>query len=215
MKKIVYKNPAQIETMIFFGLGLFFLILFIVIPGFYRGFSKELFWQKDSIASFLFPVSILILSYWFFLTKWERLVVEDGFLKLKYARFFLPGYKKLAIAEINEVVFIYKGQTDGQRKFSREIIKDLKNKVGEKIDSLLFQKGFCESANYSNGKTSLSVSVARIFFKTNKTQAPIKFFSKKTMLEILNLLPKEIKKSWRFGRIEYSDISDVINYLPN
>jgi len=210
MKKLIFKNSAQIETIIFFGLGLFFLVLFIVIPGFYRGFSKDLVWQKDAIASFLFPVFMLVLVYWFFLTKWERIVVEDGFLKLRYSRFFLPLYKKLVLSEVREVVFVYKGYADGERNFRQEIIKDLKNEVGEKIDGLLAQKGFCESASYSNGKTSLNVSLARIFFKTDKAEVPIKFFSKKTTLQILELLPKDIKKTWRLGRIDYLDTTDLL-----
>jgi len=214
MKKTVYKNPAQIETLIFFGLGFLFLILFIVIPVLVHGFSKDIFWSKDSIASFAFPVAMFVLVYWFFLTKWEKIVVEDIFLRIRYSRFFLPCYTKLTTTEIKEVVFVYNGHTDGKRKFSKDIIKDLKNKVGEKIDNLLFQQGFCETASYSNGNTGLNVGLAKFFLKIDNKQIPIKFFSKKVTQEILTLLPKDLKKTWRFGRIEYSDASDLLWSLP-
>jgi len=203
MEKIIYKHAKSTKGFVFL-IGLI-LVIFIPIlllprPG---EFDRTGFLQFLTLTILL----LLFLVYCFFLRRWERFIVEDGFFKLRYSYAFLPCSKNLPIADIREVIFVYTGFMESNKFIEQETAKVFKKVILEKLNNLLVRRDFLEGLNYSEGKTSIRIAASQMIFKTDQTQAKISFFNKKAMLDIIKLLPKETKLSGQLKQIQYTGSS--------
>jgi hypothetical protein len=150
---------------------------------------------------------LLFLVYLFFLRRWERFIVEDGFFKLRYSYAFLPCSKNLPIADIREVVFVYTGFMESNKFIEQETARVFKNVILEKLNNLLVRREFLEELDYSEGETSIRIAALKTIFKTDRARVKVSFFNKKATLDIIRLLPKETKLSGQLKQIQYTGSS--------
>jgi len=203
MSQQVFKHHKSTKGFIF----LIVLIVVIFIPVFLiprpGEFDQTGFLQFVTLTILL----LLFLGYLYFLRRWERFIIEDGFFKLRYSYAFLPCSKQLLITDIREVIFVYTGFMESDRFIEQETARNFKKVILEKLNNLLTRRDFLEGLNYSEGKTSIRIAASQMIFKTNQAQAKISFFNKKAMLEIIKLLPKETKFFGQLKQIQYTGSS--------
>ncbi len=181
-------------------LVIFIPILLLPRPG---EFDRTGFLQFLTLTILL----LLFLVYLFFLRRWERFIVEDGFFKLRYSYAFLPCSKNLPIADIREVVFVYTGFMESNKFIEQETARVFKNVILEKLNNLLVRREFLEELDYSEGETSIRIAALKTIFKTDRARVKVSFFNKKATLDIIRLLPKETKLSGQLKQIQYTGSS--------
>ncbi|MFH1253122.1 MAG: hypothetical protein V1664_02195 [Candidatus Uhrbacteria bacterium] len=203
MEKMLLKRPKKTKAFLIFLVFLaviFSLVLFIPRPG---ETNPTGFFQFLSVTVVIFS----IVGYCFFLSRWERIIVENGFLKIRYAHFFLPCFKQLLISEVKELVFVYNGFIQAKKFVDQEMAKVRKTKILEKLNEGLTQKKFQETLSDFDEISEIHISALKILFKTDQAQVRVSFFSKEATLKIIKLFSSEVKFSGRLKQIEYNSSS--------
>jgi hypothetical protein len=203
MEKTVLKRPRATKIFIVFIIFLaviFIPVLLIPRPG---KFDLTGFLEMLGLTIFIF----LLVGYCFFLSRWERIVVEDNLLKIRYSHFFLPCFKQIPIAEVREMVFIYGGFIQAKKFVDQEMAKTLKDKILKELNEFLDQRKFREVISDFDEISEIHIMARKILFKTDQIQVSIGFFSKEATLKIMSLFSENVKFSGRLKQIETNDSS--------
>jgi len=198
-------NWKAVSILIFAVSVLWALVLFIPRPG-----DPD----KDGYFFLLLAVGLgidLLILYSALLRRWAKTWIVEGVVHSDFSsRLLVPISGKMALADVREVCFIFNASLSRKKidNPSSKAFKRMKERLAEKIDSLVASRRISENVSLDDDKYSFPAYCGRLILKGSGPESlPIDLnvtlfrANLKEVRKFLSLLPKETEYGWRFGKV--------------